>query len=1202
MLKHRKSLLMVILIIVFITMFTIINCKPKDPPNIVITQYNNTIYPDSTFIMESVIVGETGDIVTFTITNSGTLDLNIDDIIISGDNSNQFILDKTVPAVVSDNGEYNFTLQFQPSVGGYLSADIKIESDSEINPVYNFKIASSGTTGEINVIGRGQDIGNGGKFEFGNLLVINGVIEEELTIENVGNGNLIISEISKTNQDSPFTINDVNIPGNGLVIPVGDTETFNITFDPNEAGAFTDTIKIVNSDPINTNFLFNIKGFGTESDVYVIQNVNVIENNGEYDFGNVIKGESTGLVTFRIGNMGTGDLTVTDISLSGDDAGIFTLDTSEFDTNDVVPPSSEKNFTIELTPLDIGVKNATLTITNDNVDHNPYIFDLIANSVTSNINVYDGETLISNNDTYDFSDVEIDEDSEVLELKIGNDGEGELRIDNISLDGIDSGEFDILNMPSFPIYIEPDSEFILELIFSPTLEQDSQATLTLDSNSELNGTFIINLEGRGDNTPPGNVTDLTYYKGTGIRLSWTPPSDTDLDKVVLTLNDTSGSVNRSMEVEPTTTEYEFEYLPIAHEYDVLVKVHDKAGIVSGEQPDGSIIDLPDEMINDIQFHIHNIIDRWGDNYSNPNPTFRQPYGIDIDTSGNIYIADATYHNIQKFDSAGNILMKWGYYGSGDGELDNPTGIAVVNEGGTDYVYVVDTYNHRIQKFDTDGNYILNWGDNGQGDGQFINPIGIVSKNESGTDYIYITDTDNHRVQKFTTTGTYITQFGGYGLDGTGDGELNRPMGIVVDASGEFYIVENGNNRVQKFDSTGNPLGWFGYDGTSAGWHNTGSGDIPISGAVDGAFDKPIGIAIVGSNIYVSDSGNNRVQEFDTSGNYLGQSAIFDECGLMTNYNDGSDHLYISNMVYDVGDGNKTIYNSDSSIIVWDLPSGTPTDFIVSDLPPGLLNNPNAMVVDSSGNMFVADTDNNRVVKYIFDGSNYSYSTEVVVNNPIGVAVNSLDEVYVIDDIGGSRKARLFNNNLTLLNDDFVPSGVLSSPESIAVNKTTDQVYIADNSGSTQKIYRFADDGTMEMSWGSYGVGNGEFVTIRDIEISPVNGDVFVASTGSIWIPNSMVIQRFDADGNFINKWANQYFLDQVKAISIDKDGNVNAAVVNSVQKIVIKYQPTGEYITTVYFDIFKQHHWKDEMDVITDDLGNMYFLDKKWDTILKLSE
>ncbi len=1200
MYKNKKNIFIILTVILIITSINLIGCKPKDPPNIVITQGNNTIFPDSTYVMDSVIVGESGDIVTFTIENSGQLELNIDDIIITGANSNQYILEKTVPAVIKDD-EFTFTIQFQPSTGGLLSADIEIESNSENNSTFKFKVAGSGTTGEINVIGRGQTIGNGGNFEFGNLLVISGSIEETLTIENIGNGDLIITEISKTNQDSPFTIGNINIPQEGLIIPEGEIETFSVTFDPSTSGSATDNLKIVNSDPVNSNFIFTVKGYGTESDVYVIQNVNVIENNGEFDFGNVIKGETSGPIPFRVGNLGTGDLTVSDISLSGADAALFTLDTTLFDSNGIIPPSSEKEFTIEFIPNNIGLKNSMITITNDNVDNNPYIFDLIANSVLSNIRVFDGDTELLNNNTYDFSDVEVNELSDSLNLEITNDGDGNLRIDDISISGTDAGEFDLINIPTFPVIIEPDDNLILEVIFQPTVEQLSNSVLTITSNSEINSSFVINMAGRGDNTPPGNVTNLSYYKGTGIKLSWNPPADTDLDKIVLSLSDISGTIDIYKELDPTITNYEFEYLPIGYEYDVLVKVYDKAGISSGEQPDGSIIDLPDEIINNIRFHIHDLLDRWGDNHNNPNPTFRQPFGIDIDSSGNIYVVDATYHLIQKFDSTGNILLKWGFYGTGQGEFDNPTGITIVNESSIEYVYIVDTYNHRVQKFDTDGNYILEWGENGQGDGQFTNPYGITSVNESGTDYIYVTDTDNHRIQKFTASGVYISQFGSYGMDGTGDGELNRPMGIISDSSGDFYIVENGNHRVQKFDASGNSIGWFGYDGATAGWRDTGSGDIPISGSVDGAFDNPIGIAISGGNLYISDSANNRIQEFDFNGNYLNKSAVFDECSFLSSFNDGTDHLYISNMVYDTVNG-RDIYNTSSSIMIWDFPSGTPTDYIISDNPSGLLNNPNAMAVDSLGNMFVADTDNNRIVKYDFDGSDYSYSTEIPVNNPIGVAVSSSDNVYVIDDISGSRKARLFDNNLILINDNFVPTGVLTSPESIAVNLTTDNIYIADNSGSNQTIYRFASDGTMELNWGSYGVGNGEFITIRDIEISPVNGDVFVASTGSIWIPNSMVIQRFDSDGNFINKWANQYFLDQVKAISIDKDGNVNAAVVNSVQKIVNKYKPTGEFITTVNFDIFKQHHWRDEMDIITDSLGNMYFLDTKWDTILKLSE
>ena len=114
------------------------------------------------------------------------------------------------------------------------------------------------------------------------------------------------------------------------------------------------------------------------------------------------------------------------------------------------------------------------------------------------------------------------------------------------------------------------------------------------------------------------------------------------------------------------------------------------------------------------------------------------------------------HRIQKFDTSTNVLpqllTKWG--GSVDaghassptaveaGQLRNPWGIVVDATGD---VYVSDSGNHRIEKFDREGNFITQWGGFGNGDGQFNFPYGI-SVGPRGS--IFVVDSANSRIQQF----------------------------------------------------------------------------------------------------------------------------------------------------------------------------------------------------------------------------------------------------------------------------------------------------------------------------------------------------------------------------------------------------------------------------------------------------------------------
>lgn len=259
-----------------------------------------------------------------------------------------------------------------------------------------------------------------------------------------------------------------------------------------------------------------------------------------------------------------------------------------------------------------------------------------------------------------------------------------------------------------------------------------------------------------------------------------------------------------------------------------------------------------------------------------------PYGIVDDGSGGVYVSEYSNHRVQRFDSSGSYLSKFGSFGTGNGQFNGPGGLARDASGN---IYVVDTFNHRVQKFNSAGTYQSQFGSSGSGNGQFNTPAGIAI-DSSGN--IWIADTLNHRIQKFNSAGTYQSQFGSFG---TAISQLHTPVGIVVDGSGKVWVAENGNMRIQRFDASGVSELTVGTNGSGDGqfvnaqfvaidasgnlWvtdrfnnrvQKFSSGGTWLAGAgaagtTLGRFDGPRGIVVSGSNVYIADFNNDRIQVF-----------------------------------------------------------------------------------------------------------------------------------------------------------------------------------------------------------------------------------------------------------------------------------------------------------------------------------------------------
>jgi streptogramin lyase len=324
--------------------------------------------------------------------------------------------------------------------------------------------------------------------------------------------------------------------------------------------------------------------------------------------------------------------------------------------------------------------------------------------------------------------------------------------------------------------------------------------------------------------------------------------------------------------------------------------------------------------------------------------FKSPYGVAVDSSGNIYTIEFNGSRVQKFDSNGNFLLKFGSQGTGDGQFLFPTGIAVDSSGN---IYVVESNGNRVQKFDSNGVFLLKFGSSGSGNGQFSFPFGIAV---DSSDNIYVADTSNHRIQKFNSTGGHLQNIGSFGI---GDGQFNGPRGVALDTSNNIYVIQSANDRIQKFDSGGGFL-----------LKHVGSG----SG--EGQFLDPHGIAVDNSdNVFVADAGNHRIQKFDDS------------------------LAFVSMWGWGVQDGTAALQTCTSGCQIGLAGSGI-----------GQLDSPEGI---AAGSIYVGDANNDRIKKFNstggfesslgFDGSlvhDQAYYDEIFYNS-----TGSLKNYYITSSYG-----------------------------------------------------------------------------------------------------------------------------------------------------------------------------------------------------------
>jgi len=260
--------------------------------------------------------------------------------------------------------------------------------------------------------------------------------------------------------------------------------------------------------------------------------------------------------------------------------------------------------------------------------------------------------------------------------------------------------------------------------------------------------------------------------------------------------------------------------------------------------------------------------------------FDGPAGVAVDKDGNVYVADRNNRMIRKIRPDGTVSTLAGPHIADETdddeaatEFDVPAGVAVDSSGN---VYVADRKNHQIYKITPEGEVdtlagtARRAGDTNSDEGapQFDSPAD-VAVDSSGN--VYVADFGNHLIRRITPSGV-VSTYAGTGSpgdtngDAIGEAQFDNPQGVAVDKDGNVYVADRDNIRIRKISPQGMVSSFIG---TAWGFRNGDASEAEIR--------QPAGVTVDSSgNVYVADQHNHRIRKISpeqTVSTYAGTGEV-----------------------------------------------------------------------------------------------------------------------------------------------------------------------------------------------------------------------------------------------------------------------------------------------------------------------------------------
>jgi tripartite motif-containing protein 71 len=462
------------------------------------------------------------------------------------------------------------------------------------------------------------------------------------------------------------------------------------------------------------------------------------------------------------------------------------------------------------------------------------------------------------------------------------------------------------------------------------------------------------------------------------------------------------------------------------------------------------------------------------------PGFSYPSRVAVGDDGTLYVSDMNADKIFVFNSAGTYEKSWGSSGSGAGQLNGPTGIAL-DQSSPQNLYIADPGNKRIDVINT-GTGAFGTAFGGTHLGADLRGVAVDAANG----FVYVVDDTTGTIHQFAlATGAWIQDIGAPWTAAEGNtgrsccaptGEFaNGGREATVDGLGHLWVGDMPDYRVQVFSSSGAYL-----------FSDSGS---PV-GPPNGGFDGPHGVAVDPNtgNLIVSDTYNFRIQEFTAGGVFDWAEGMRDSVSKTMPYG----FNYPMGMAVEADGSILTVDSYNQAIHKYD--SAGNQIWTYTGKGTTALNHPEGIALGQNGTIYVADYLKKRVVMLDDLGTSVSYlgTFGSGLKEPSGVAVDPTTGNVFVSDYSGADVVE-FNSAGTEIRTigGAGTSQALENPADVVLDGT--YLYVSDSKLNQVLVYLEAD-GSAQGVFGGTGSGPAQFSVPIGLALS--GGDLYVADSGN----------------------------------------------------------------------------------------------------------